>query len=93
MAQPVGDNCDAAMDRAVLLARQAEMTDDPAARYATAQLAQTYVSMARELRLGTIKSRKYTYVETPGIPPVVTPPYEVRDGEQLPQPPFQDASL
>lgn len=81
--------CDVAMDRAVILGRQAEATDDPAARFATAQLAQTYVSMARELRLGSIKSRVYSFVETPGLhAPPVPEPALLGEGGALPQPVF-----
>lgn len=76
--------CDMAMDRAVILARQAETTESAAERYATAQLAQTYVSMARELRLGSIKSRVYSYVETPGQPAPL--PSFLGEGGTLPQP-------
>ena len=77
------------MNRAVLVARQAEETSDPAARFATAQLAQVYVSMARELRLGTIKSRVYTYVEEPGlVAPPPPAPSVLDEGGDLPQPVF-----
>jgi hypothetical protein len=83
--------CDAAMERATVLARQAEATEDPAARYASANLAQVYVSMARELRLGSSKSRKYSDIGPSdiGLPqpprPEPVPPVE---GGTLPQPPF-----
>lgn len=63
-----------AMERAIVLAREAEETEDPLVRYANSHLAAVYVSMARELRLGRIKSRTYMdgLIE-PGPPPLPPP--------------------
>lgn len=75
-----------AMERAIFLAQEAEATDDPLLRYANAQLSAVYVSMAKELRLGRIKSRVYSDHDTITPGPKVPPPSMLVEspGEVLP---------
>lgn len=75
------DKNEMAMNRAIEHARLAEEATTPEVANGQAAIAAVYVSMARELRLGRIKSRTYGRVGDPGPLPEPEPePESVKPG-------------
>lgn len=76
----MADQHEHAMERAVELIHRAEDCTDYRERDSLRALAQAYTTMARELRLGTTKSKTYKGIKVERTPP---PPAKV-DSDTIP---------